>query len=203
VIRFTEDGEDRFANLTGINAQHMGVELDFVARPTDKLSINGMLSVGDWIWMNNIIDARFFDTNNNLVNTTSVYIEGVHVGDAAQTTAALGASYELLRGLKFGANYNYYDNLYAYFNPEDRTSEPADGTPPDAWKVPAYNLMDIYAVYRFELGQYGASLVGNINNLFDTEYISDARDGGNHDWQSSEVYYGWGRSWSITLRINF
>ena len=63
--------------------------------------------------------------------------------------------------------------------------------------------MDMYAVYRFELGTYDASLVGNINNLFDTTYISDATDGSNHDWKTAEVYYGWGRSWSVTLRINF
>lgn len=203
VLGYRVNGEDRFANLTGINAKHMGVELDFLTRPTDKLSINGMLSLGNWRWMNNIIDAQLFDDNNNLVATESLYIENVHVADAAQSTAALGASYELLRGLKFGANYNYYDNLYAEFTPESRTSEPADGIPPDAWKAPAYNLMDIYAIYRFEIKDYNASLVGNINNLFDTEYISDADDGGNHDWQSAEVYYGWGRSWSITLRVNF
>ena len=196
-------GDDFFVNLQGINARHMGVEVDFLTKPTDKLSINGMLSLGDWKGMNNIEDADFFDDNNNLVGTASVYVEGVHVGDAAQTTAALGASYELLRGLKFGANYNYYNNLYADFYPEERTSEPEDGVNPDAWKVPAYNLMDLYAVFRFEMGTFNASLVGNINNLLDTEYISDAIDGGNHDWQSAQVYYGWGRSWSITLRLNF
>lgn len=203
VLSYRVGGEDFFANLQGINARHMGIELDFLTKPTDKLSINGMASLGDWRGMNDIIDAQFFDDNNNLVATASVYIKDVHVSDAAQTTAALGASYELLRGLKFGFNYNYYDNLYAEFQPENRTSEPEDGINPDAWKVPTYNLMDLYAVYRFSIGEYNASLVGNINNLFDTEYISDADDGGNHDWQTANVYYGWGRSWSITLRLNF
>lgn len=203
VIGYRVGGEDFFANLQGINARHMGVEFDFLTKPTDKLSINGMASLGDWRGMNDIIGAQFFDDLNNLVATASVYIKDVHVSDAAQTTAALGMSYELLRGLKFGFNYNYYDNLYAEFQPENRTSEPADGINPDAWKVPAYNLMDLYAVYRFEMGPYNASLVGNINNLLDTEYISDADDGGNHDWRSAMVYYGWGRSWSVSLRINF
>jgi iron complex outermembrane receptor protein len=203
ILGYRVDGEDRFANLTGINAKHMGIELDFLAKPTDRLSINGMVSLGNWRWMNNIIDAQFFDDNNNLVATASVYIEDVHVADAAQTTAALGASYELLRGLKFGFNYNYFDNLYADFLPENRTSEPEDGTPPDAWKAPSFNLLDLYAVFRFDLGGLNASLVGNINNLFDTEYISDADDGSSHDWQTADVYYGWGRSWSVTLRINF
>lgn len=203
VFGYQDNGVDKFVNMTGINARHMGLELDFVLKPVNKLDINGMVSLGDWRWMNDLIDVQFFDDNNNLITTQSVYIADVHVGDAAQTTAALGASYELLHGVKFGFNYNYYDNLFANFNPEDRTSEPADGVNPDAWKVPAYNLMDLYAVYRFTILDFDASLVGNINNLFDTEYISDAYDGATNDWDSAEVYYGWGRSWSVTLRVNF
>jgi outer membrane receptor protein involved in Fe transport len=48
-----------------------------------------------------------------------------------------------------------------------------------------------------------ATLFGNVNNLLDTEYISDATDGGTHDYTTARVYYGWGRSWSIGLKIRF
>jgi iron complex outermembrane receptor protein len=196
-------GQDRFANMTGINARHQGIELDFVAQPISRLSINGMLSVGDWRWMNDLLNVEFYDDDRNLVATESVYIKDVHVGDAAQTTAALGLNYELLAGLKLGANYNYYDNLFSFFDPESRTTAPEGGKNPDAWKVPDYHLMDLYLAYRFNLGPFRSTLVGNINNLFDTEYISDAEDGATHDWQSAKVFYGWGRSWIISLRINF
>ena len=202
VLGYIVNGEDRFANLTGINARHQGVELDVKIRPIDELSITGMVSVGDWRWMNNV-SARFFDDNNNFIFEEDVYIKDVHVGDAAQTTAALGISYELLDGLKLGANYNYYENLYADFDPEARTSEPTEGEETDSWVVPAYNLMDLYAVYNFKLGDYDASLVGNMNNVFDTEYISDAYDGPDHSWRTAEVYYGWGRTWMISLKLNF
>jgi iron complex outermembrane receptor protein len=196
-------GQDRFANMTGINARHQGVELDFIAQPLGRLNITGMLSVGDWRWMNDLLDVQFFDDNQNLIATESVYIKDVHVGDAAQTTAALGLDYELLAGLSLGANYNYYDNLFAFFDPETRTTEPEGGTNPDAWEVPDYQLMDLYLSFRFDMGPFRSTLVGNINNLFDTEYISDAEDGASHDWQSSRVFYGWGRSWIISLRIHF
>ncbi|KPL16361.1 MAG: hypothetical protein AMS26_04835 [Bacteroides sp. SM23_62] len=196
-------GQDRFANMTGINARHLGVELDFVASPVSKLSINGMLSVGDWRWRKDLLDVQFFDDNQNLIATESVYIKGVHVGDAAQTTAALGLNYELLAGLRLGANYNYYDKLFSFFDPESRTTEPEGGKNQDAWKVPDYHLMDLWLSYRFNLGPFRSTLVGNINNLFDTEYISDAEDGATHDWQSAQVFYGWGRSWIISLRIHF
>jgi len=203
VISYRDNGEDRFTNLTGINARHQGIELDFTAKPLNKLTIEGMASIGDWVWMNDIIDAQFFDDNNNLIRTESVYIAGVHVGDAAQITAYGNISYELLAGLKFGLEYTYYDKLFAYFDPEGRTSEPATEENPDAWEMPSYQLVDLYASYRFDLGPYRASLVGNVNNVFDTEYISDAQDGASHTWTDAEVFYGWGRSWVVSLKINF
>ena len=202
-ISYTDNGIDKFANLTGIDARHMGIELDFNSRPVNNLEIYGMASLGDWVWMNNIVDAKFFDSNNNLVSTQSVYIKNVHVGDAAQTTAALNGTYEILRGLKVGLDYNYYANLYAYFDPESRTSEPATGVNPDAWKLPVYSTFDFNLIYNFDFGSYKASLVGNINNLLDTEYVSDARDGATHTWTDALVYYGWGRSWVVSLKIRF
>ncbi len=202
-ISYTDNGVDKFANLTGINARHMGLELDFNSRPVRNLSLNGMLSLGDWKWMNDIVDVKFFDSNNNLVNTQSVYIRGVHVGDAAQITSALNVSYELIRGLKAGVDYNYYGKLYANFDPESRTSKPADGVNPDAWKIPDYNLFDFNLNYNFDLGNFKASLTGNVNNLFDVEYVSDARDGTTHSWTDALVYYGWGRSWIVSLKLRF
>jgi outer membrane receptor protein involved in Fe transport len=202
-IGYTDNGVDRFANLTGIDAQHMGIEVDMNLQPAKKLSINGMFSLGNWTWMNNIIDAKFFDSNNNLISTQSVYIKGVHVGDAAQTTAAVNVQYELLKGVKLGVDYNYYGRLYAYFDPETRTSEPASGVNPDAWKVPDYNLVDLFLSYYFKMGNYKATLTGNINNVFDAQYVSDARDGVTHSWSDALVYYGWGRSWVTTLKIKF
>ena len=202
VIGYRDNGVDRFANLEGINALHKGIELDFTTKPINKLTISGMASIGDWKWMNDIIDANFYDDSQNLIATQSVYIADVHVGDAAQITSALNVSYELLAGLKFGMDYNYYDKLYAFFDPSGRTAEP-EGQNPDAWELPSYQLVDVFMRYRFDLGTYRATLVGNINNLFDTEYVSDARDGASHTWTDAEVYYGWGRSWSISLKIVF
>ena len=203
VFGYTDNGVDKFANLTGINAQHMGIEIDFTAKPVSKLQINGMVSVGDWTWMDDLVDIQFFDDNNQPLFTRSVYIKDVHVGDAAQVTAAASITYELLAGLKFGADFNHYDKLFANFDPEARTSEPADGVNPDAWEMPSYQLMDHLMSYNFDLGPYRAQLVGNVNNLFDTQYISDATDGTMHTWEDAEVYYGWGRSWSISLKVRF
>ena len=43
-----------------------------------------------------------------------------------------------------------------------------------------------------------------MNNLFNQEYIADARDGSNHDWETAtRVIYGWGRTYTVRLKLNF
>lgn len=59
------------------------------------------------------------------------------------------------------------------------------------------------ANYRFEIGKVGASISGNVENVFNQEYITDATDGGNHDWKTSYVFYGFGRTFSVRLKLNF
>ena len=45
---------------------------------------------------------------------------------------------------------------------------------------------------------------GVVNNLFDQEYISDATDGSNHDWQTAYgIFYGFGRTYNLKLKLNF
>lgn len=199
------DGSDFFANLTGIDALHQGVELEVTVRPVSKLTINAMGSLGDWRWMNDIRDVQFFDDNRNPIgDPVNVYIKDIHVGDAAQTTAALGANYEFIKGVSIGADYNYYDRLFANFSPETRTDEPTnEGDNPDAWQIPSYHMLDANLRFRFDVGQNKATLIFNMNNLLDTEHITDADDGPQHDWQSATVYYGWGRSWRLSLKFEF
>jgi hypothetical protein len=38
-------------------------------------------------------------------------------GDAAQTTASIGADYNITKAFSIDANWEYYDKLYAQFNP--------------------------------------------------------------------------------------
>ncbi len=192
------------ANILGIDAGHMGVELDFVAQPIEKLELKGFVSIGDWKWLTDVKDVGVFDENQVEIGTYDIYLKDVHTSDAAQTTAALSFDYELLKGLKIGADYNYFDNLYADFNVLDRTEAPAAGeSNPDSWELPYYSTVDMNLRYNFDVSDLKATLYCNVNNLFDTEYISDGSDGSNHDWQTSKVYYGWGRNWSVGLKIRF
>lgn len=187
-----------FANILGVNAIHQGIEVDFIYRATDKLKFTGMASLGDWRWANDVLDVQIFNENNEVVETVDLYIKDVHVGDAAQTTFALGTSYELTPETTFSIDYNHFADLYSDFDPSDR-GEPG----PDAWKVPSFDLFDASIRHKFKFGNFDTSIIARVNNVFDTTYISDSQDGAGSVANTARVYYGFGRTFSVGAKINF
>jgi len=193
------DGTRATANILGVNAIHQGVELDFVYRATDKLSLTGMASLGDWRWDSDVLGVDIFDEEQNLLDTVDLYIKDLHVADAAQTTFALGVNYKLGTETRLIVDYNYAGDIYADFNPSDRGTQGA----PDAWKMPDYGLFDLALSHGFKFGSFDATLTGRMNNVFDTEYISDAQDGSGSRADTALVYLGYGRTFSVGAKLNF
>ncbi|WP_405412156.1 TonB-dependent receptor [Maribacter sp. Asnod1-A12] len=193
------DGTAAFANILGVNAIHQGIEVDFNYRATDKLSVTGMLSLGDWRWDSDVADVNILDEDQNLVETVNLFIKDLHVGDAAQTTLAVGLNYDFAPQTKLIVDYNYYDNLYADFDPSDRGVEGA----PDAWELPAYGLFDTAITHGFNFGSFNTTVTARMNNVFDTRYVTDAQDGAGSVAETALVYYGFGRTFSLGAKINF
>ncbi|NLR92615.1 TonB-dependent receptor [Flammeovirga agarivorans] len=193
--------QDFTANLLGVNATHQGIEVDAKYKVNHKLSFYGMLSVGDWRWDNDLNNVPIYDQNNQVVDSVNVFIKDLHVGNSAQTTAALGFDYELVKGLKLGVDYNFFGNNYADFDPT-RRNDSEDRS--EAWKMEDFNVVDINIRYKFQIGKLNSTLYGNVDNLFDVEYITDAQDGADHTAQSAtRVYYGLGRTWNMGMKLNF
>jgi len=193
------DGTFSAANILGVNALHTGIELDFVYKASDKLSLSGMASFGDWTWQNDLTDIQIFDEEQNLIQTINLFIKDLHVGDAAQTTMALGMNYELMPKTNLIIDYNYYDNLYSRYDPNGR-SDPDNRS--DAWEVPSFGTFDLIFRHGFNIGDdFDATLTARMYNVFDTEYISGALDGG--DDLNSLVWFAYGRTFNVSARINF
>ena len=112
---------------------------------------------------------------------------------------ALGINYKLTPKTRFVIDYNYYADLYAQFDPSDRGTQGA----PDAWKMPDYSLFDTVISHTFDFGPFETTLTARMNNVFDTEYISDANDGSGSTANTALVYYGYGRTFSIGAKLNF
>ena len=161
-----------------------------------------MGSIGDWQWQNNLKDIIISDgREGGEEETVDLYIKGLKIGDAAQTTAAVGVDYELFKGFLLMGDFTYAADLYAYFDVLGRGTAEDEGVQP--WKMPDFGLFDFGMAYSFPIAGFDASVYGRINNAFDTEYVSDAADGQNHDAASAIVFYGFGRTWSIGLKLRF
>ncbi|RXQ94976.1 TonB-dependent receptor [Ancylomarina salipaludis] len=196
-------------NMTGVNALHKGIEIDIKAKPADGLSIYAMLSIGDWKWQDDTEalifdrDGKPVDENGNVVeagsdkqNKVSANIANVSVGDAAQTTAAIGANYKLTKDLKIGVDYNYFARLFS--NPTNVTDLAGTNT----WEVPDYGVVDANVKYTFAVGPFTAIASAKVMNLFDAEYIADSYATTNK-WQDATVFYGFGRTWTASLKFKF
>lgn len=212
---------DRYTlNMTGANADHWGIELDFIAKPFKWIDVTGMFSWGDWRW-NGTATGYYFNSAGQIMTDfkggiiedmanagdyrANIKMDNVHVGGSAQTTAALGVNVRPLKDLRISLDWNFFARNYADYDIDTSNTglgkEIVIGNP---WEIPSYSTFDLSAGYSFDFGKVRTTLSGNINNLFNQEYIADARDGANHDWESAtRVFYGFGRTYNVRLKFNF
>ncbi|MDO9153192.1 MAG: TonB-dependent receptor [Paludibacter sp.] len=201
-------------NMAGVDALHQGFEMDFTSKPIKNLEINGMISLGNWKWINNATgylynrDGQPINTVEDVVDLLgpthafiTLNLDGIRVGNSAQTTANISTSYEFMKGLKAGLDYTYYGRNFANFNILINNWGVNKFIQP--WQIPSSGSMDFFVNYRFNMGEYKASLFGNINNILDNIYITDAQNGADGTWQTAQVYYGFGRTWSMGLKVSF
>lgn len=213
--------KDRYTlNMTGANADHFGVELDFAVRPFRWLDINGMFSWGDWRWNGNA-SGYYYNAAGQLMTDfkggtladisqasnykANIKMDNVYVGGSAQTTAALGVNIRPMKGLRISADWNFFARNFADYDIEAGNAGFGDEiVVVSPWEIPSYSTFDLSAGYTFDFGKIRATLSGNVNNLFDQEYIADARDGSSHNWETAtRVLYGFGRTYSVRLKFNF
>ncbi len=196
----TQSFQGQSFSLLGLSSLHQGVEFEATYKPTNDLTIRAMASVGDWSYIDDVYFQEFDDAGN-FVGEYNAYVKDVNVGNSAQTTAALGLNYRFFKSFKVGVDGNYFGRNFADFDPTNRTTISSSGV--NAWQLPDAYLFDFNASYNFKINGLKSRIFGKVTNVFDTEYITDADDGVEHNWQTSPVYYGFGRTFSIGMKINF
>jgi hypothetical protein len=209
------DNPGGYYDFAGITEIHSGIEIDGTAKVLDKLTLTAMLSLGDYKYEGTSTSNRYDSANNPVGGgtATKLYLDGVRVGDAAQTTAALGATYEILPRFTVDANYNYVDKLYAAISPGSFTAENNRG----ALQLPSYGTADTGLSYKLLVGKNKSNSVGfrlNVNNVFDYIYIAEAKTNIFADdvptvptykgiANTNQVFFGFGRTWNFSLRYDF
>lgn len=187
----------------GQNQYHKGIELDFIAQLADNFRLKGFASFGDWKYLGEL-RTQTFDEDRNLISQSIENVDGINVGDAAQTSYGLGIDYTILDGFSVDSDFRYYDRLYANVSPTR-----------GELKLPSYGLLDFGASYRLDLGTDKTKSIDfrvNVNNVLDREYISELSSA-NQATSASTLYrgidvsnrgyFGLGRTWNASVRYNF
>ena len=188
-------------NINGMDAIHVGGEIDIAWNITKQLNLEAMFSCGDWFW--NSTKTVFIPQYNNL--EFSFDARGVSVGDAAQTATSLTLRYEPIKNLYFKLQAQYFDRYYANFDP---FSLQGSNGGRQSWKMPGYSLINLFAGYKYPFKSFTLIGSGSITNLLNTVYISDASNNmngnfDNFDAQSATVMFGGGFRFNVSLGIQF
>ncbi|MDY0281788.1 MAG: TonB-dependent receptor, partial [Salinivirgaceae bacterium] len=214
-LSISVDDETYFLHLTGLAARHMGIEFDAVYKPIKELEIQGLFSLGDWIYKS-ADSVSYVDVAGNPAPVTAINYDakGVHVGDAAQTQIGGSVRYYPIKDLFMQARATYFARNFANFNPESlqKTTE-YDYRGRESWLMPSYGLVDVSIGYSFQIYEkYKAGINFNVLNLFDTMYITDATNndsnleiGGQNtfDGRAAGIYMGMGRRFNLSFRVFF
>ena len=201
-----QQGVDGFAQFKDIDVRHNGIEIEGTYRPTNKLKVQYMTSIGDWRYTKDFT-STIFDENQQEIGTGTLYLKGAKVGNAAQFTSALNVDYKVGKVLNFDLGYRFVDGLYAdYSIVDDVFTQPENA---GALKLPSYGLVDFGTTAR--LGQKWTVRL-NVNNLLDKVYIAESMTNIHADENSvawngidvrNSVWFGFGRTWNASVKYNF
>ena len=207
--------------MEGVDARHMGVEFNATYIPTSWFEIDAMLSIGNWQWDSNPVGYFYGEGGIPIANLNgeiasgdnhmwaTLNQKGVKVGGSAQTTGSVSVEFKPFKGFRFGGDWtaaarNYSDlNITADNIPSVNGKALEAGTP---WKMPWGSTVDLNASYSFEFGGVRATVFGNVNNLFNYNYITQSYTPTSTEgtWENAfRVFYSIGRTWSIRMRVNF
>jgi hypothetical protein len=219
---FSQADGSYYMNMTGVDARHMGIEMNFTWIPVQWLTIEGMLSWGDWIWDSNAVGYFYNELGQPIQNLTTGALadgigadnhlrtvlnqKGVKVGGSAQTTGSLSATFQPFKGFRIGGDWTMNARNYSDFYISGSSLGTSGINVGKLWEIPWGQQFDLNASYRFKMGGLNATLYGNVYNLFNYNYVMDAEvpTSSNGTWQEAySVFYSFGRTYSIRMKVYF
>ena len=219
---FYHDEYRSFINyiMTGIDKQHMGLELglEFKLSPTLTATLVG--AKGEYIYTSRPSATVVRDNSEEVIDADkTVYLINYKVGNTPQTAASAGLRYRSPKFWFAGFNANYYDDSYIVINPERRTETAVDNLLPTdpQWeqmlsqeKFPSFYTIDLYAGKSWRImKKYYFAINLSVNNLLNA---TDNKIGGYEQYRYNinnmnkfppKYYYMYGTTYFLNLNFRF
>ena len=201
----TATGEVVYSSVRNINARHMGVEMSVAQEISRSLQLNAAISVADWRWVGKGLLNQTNESNEQIGQIDQpVYLDGVHVGDAAQNQFQLGLRYEPFQGFYVRPSFLVFSKYYAAFNPESIVEEDSRT---DAYRLPTTKNLDLHfgyelkPVYREKVRiGFRASVLNVLNEFYFTD-VSNRNSTNVSNPDNINAFFNRGRTFTIGLSV--
>jgi iron complex outermembrane receptor protein len=187
-------------NVSGLNARHIGVELEIAQQISRKFELNAAISLGDWRWTSSGT-ARGYDENGEELPSLKINAEGVHVGGSAQNQFMTGVRFEPIKGLYIRPTYTLFAKNYATFDPKNLSS----ALPQDSYRLPTSHNVDIHTGYTFKFyREFKFTINGSVLNALNKFYIMNVNSGSNpYSPDDIQVFFNRGRTYNLGASVSF
>jgi hypothetical protein len=197
---YKQDDEQVRYMITGLDAQHAGVEASYTHRLNEWLAWSAFASLGHWQWKNDV-NAVVYDPYTSLpADTLRAFTDGLMVGDAPQTQLGITATLRLFRTVEVRIESRYNDRMYANFDPAKRTNS---NDRSQSFRLPASWVNDAHVHFPFRIKELQFGWFLTCNNLFNVSYIERGDDGLTHDASSFRGFWSQGRTVQTGVQVVF
>ncbi len=171
-LRFYDDNLYTTVNysITGINTQRIGGEGAIDIKIYKGFSARVVASLARYIYSSNQ-SATITEDNTSAVvaNNETVYVKDFNLANTPQMAYSFGLSYHSPQFWYVSVNFNYFDWMWAGFNPDRRTTNAVAGLDPGAnWnqivdqqRLPSQYTMNLLAGYSWRLNNDFKSIKGS------------------------------------------
>jgi len=203
--------------LTGVNQNHSGFELETSVKLIDMVRLDVAASFGSWKFGDDASgtykEDEYNDEGQVIGQTSTEYnyaLKDLYVGDMPQTSLAFGTTLTPTEGFTIQALFNYYNNNYSDWSPNDReVGSDGEADREQVWMAPSYGKLDLHVYYN--IPNTNMSLFTHVFNALDNVYVQDASDHSQynswgtkaHKAYNAEVFLGTPRYFNAGLKVNF
>ena len=128
-MSFFHEDERSFVNysLSGIDKQHLGVELAAEVQIVTGLTASAVAAIGQYIYTSRPLATITQDNDAEvLVEDRTVYQKNFYIPGTPQSAYTLGFNYRAAKYWFASINFNYFNDTWIDFNPDRRTAPALD-----------------------------------------------------------------------------